>query len=657
MYRFRIPSPKQIGQAVSRFLLNSVGLFAKYLFKRMVSLVLMVSIPTILLFVFSVVMLDSMYNWTGGQLNLPGRDMTFATEKGQEVKERYIEVADKWKENLTEEEINEVYDNKVDFNWSILAAMEKIEHNFDDFSKLHPEKSYELMEPIYHFKDSQIIITTSCNGKSSTTVHDVRLLTEAYIYSGDYKFIYEWVTEISGGGGCTVETTYEKLVKREEKIDYKRLIAAMEYYKIPSPNINYQFVIFQAYGFERNLHDPLIPYLFPPSMTGVELATPIEVEEPSLVDGPVPVEVPEEAELLEGEEIIMTPYDWKSREQADAPDRTDLGTLPRRGGNKNWGTAAISKDNPYGLKVGMKIYVPSYGYAIIEETERNVWDDVLQGENGFESFMIDIAKEISDAADIVWSLFQPDKSEVLYLYIKTTPKEEDALGIKANYDLNAAKFNLNKYTEPDFGTGPYGAQEIYMLPNDFEIEIPPAMEQPAGTFFNGDGWRITSGWLDSEGRPSQHTGVDFGTPRGTKVLALYDGTATAQSPLWSTGNYVTLQYDAPVYVDGREKRLVLRYLHLSKYAPNMPIGKPIKVKRGDLIGYTGNSGYWDESQTRAVGVHLHLDLSFLNPGDSLLAKNRGRKRNPLEFMHILQIATGRIDLHDSQDKPIGGDDK
>lgn len=99
-----------------------------------------------------------------------------------------------------------------------------------------------------------------------------------------------------------------------------------------------------------------------------------------------------------------------------------------------------------------------------------------------------------------------------------------------------------------------------------------------------------------------HTGIDFTAPVGTPIYATGDGRVTA------------------VGVDGGYGRRVLinhgysyttLYGHMSRFA----VKQGQHVKRGDLIGYVGNTG-------TSTGPHLHYEVH----------KN-GRPVNPVNFMY------------------------
>ena len=100
-----------------------------------------------------------------------------------------------------------------------------------------------------------------------------------------------------------------------------------------------------------------------------------------------------------------------------------------------------------------------------------------------------------------------------------------------------------------------------------------------------------------------HYGMDFTAKRGT--------------PVYATGNGIVKRADNRSSGYGRHIRIdhgfgyVSLYAHLSKY--NVRRGQ--KVKRGDIIGYVGNTG-------RSAGPHLHYEILKDN-----------KKINPLNFYY------------------------
>lgn len=91
-----------------------------------------------------------------------------------------------------------------------------------------------------------------------------------------------------------------------------------------------------------------------------------------------------------------------------------------------------------------------------------------------------------------------------------------------------------------------------------------------------------------------HSGVDFGAPIGTPVYAMADGIVEGvgdtdiKCPRISYGRFILIKYD---------NGLASTYAHLSV----MTATAGQKVIRGQLVGYTGNTGY-------STGPHLHVSI-------------------------------------------------
>jgi len=110
----------------------------------------------------------------------------------------------------------------------------------------------------------------------------------------------------------------------------------------------------------------------------------------------------------------------------------------------------------------------------------------------------------------------------------------------------------------------------------------------------------TDGWVSSPfgkrispftGRLQRHKGVDIAARPGTPVIAPAAGVVSYSRFNGGFGKFVKLNHGYGY---------VTRYGHLSKFA--VKVGQ--KVKRGDIIGYVGNTGL-------STGPHLHYEI-FVN---------------------------------------------
>jgi murein DD-endopeptidase MepM/ murein hydrolase activator NlpD len=98
----------------------------------------------------------------------------------------------------------------------------------------------------------------------------------------------------------------------------------------------------------------------------------------------------------------------------------------------------------------------------------------------------------------------------------------------------------------------------------------------------------------------EHKGLDFAADHGTPVYATGDGVVAMA--------YFSGSYGNVIYLD-HQFDYESRYAHLSTFA----VTPGEKVKRGQLIGYVGNTGY-------SVAPHLHYEVLY-----------KGNHVNPINF--------------------------
>lgn len=129
--------------------------------------------------------------------------------------------------------------------------------------------------------------------------------------------------------------------------------------------------------------------------------------------------------------------------------------------------------------------------------------------------------------------------------------------------------------------------------------IQPVKNEDLSRMASGYGWR-TDPFTKAR---KMHWGMDFTAPRGTPVYASGDGEiARADQNAAGYGKHIRIDHGFGY---------ISLYAHLSKY--NVRVGQ--KVKRGDLIGFVGNTG-------RSQAPHLHYEI-FKN----------GSKVNPINFYY------------------------
>lgn len=129
--------------------------------------------------------------------------------------------------------------------------------------------------------------------------------------------------------------------------------------------------------------------------------------------------------------------------------------------------------------------------------------------------------------------------------------------------------------------------------------IQPVRNEDLTRMASGFGWR-TDPFTKAR---KMHKGMDFTAPRGTPIYASGDG-KVIRADNRSSG------YGKHIRIDHGYGYLSL-YAHLSKYN----VSKGQKVKRGDLIGFVGNTG-------RSEAPHLHYEVW-----------KDGEKINPINFYY------------------------
>ncbi|RLC52625.1 MAG: hypothetical protein DRZ79_00870 [Candidatus Cloacimonadota bacterium] len=126
----------------------------------------------------------------------------------------------------------------------------------------------------------------------------------------------------------------------------------------------------------------------------------------------------------------------------------------------------------------------------------------------------------------------------------------------------------------------------------------PSIYPTYGRISDGFGWRkhpITH-------KRSFHHGLDFANKIGTPIYATADGVVKKTGREKYFGRYIIINHKFGYQT---------KYAHLSKYI----VKKGQTVKRGQIIGFMGNSG-------RSTGAHLHYEVL-----------RYGRYRNPYKYLN------------------------
>lgn len=148
----------------------------------------------------------------------------------------------------------------------------------------------------------------------------------------------------------------------------------------------------------------------------------------------------------------------------------------------------------------------------------------------------------------------------------------------------------------------------------------PAIKPAQGRLSSGFGSRIHP--IYKIRRP--HQGIDISIPRGTPIYATGSGTVefSGGNPRTGFGRLVILNHGFS---------LKTYYAHLS----SVTVKKGQKIKRGDIIAYSGNTGV-------STAPHLHYEVHY-----------RGRPQDPaMYFLDDLDPVEYNIAIHSSdRDRP------
>jgi murein DD-endopeptidase MepM/ murein hydrolase activator NlpD len=129
--------------------------------------------------------------------------------------------------------------------------------------------------------------------------------------------------------------------------------------------------------------------------------------------------------------------------------------------------------------------------------------------------------------------------------------------------------------------------------------IQPVANEDLRRMASGYGWRTDPFTKTLK----MHHGMDFSAETGTAIYATGDGEVfRADTKSSGFGKHIRIDHGYGY---------ITIYAHLNDY--NVTVGQ--KVKRGDLIGYVGNTG-------RSQGPHLHYEVHL-----------NGKKLNPVNFYY------------------------
>jgi murein DD-endopeptidase MepM/ murein hydrolase activator NlpD len=126
---------------------------------------------------------------------------------------------------------------------------------------------------------------------------------------------------------------------------------------------------------------------------------------------------------------------------------------------------------------------------------------------------------------------------------------------------------------------------------------------------------ISDSWgAPRDGGERKHRGIDLFAPRGTQILAVADGIISYIGNQPKGGRCLWLATDQGVS---------FYYAHLERWAAGLFEG--MEVRKGDILGYVGNTG-------NAITTPPHLHFSILEGDESLnpypILRHSGRASEP-----------------------------
>lgn len=206
--------------------------------------------------------------------------------------------------------------------------------------------------------------------------------------------------------------------------------------------------------------------------------------------------------------------------------------------------------------------------------------------------------------DIVFEVAEDERGNVL----------ENGNLLFAAYNGEQSNGSWYRFTPSDTGR-----TEFYRL--DGSTDEPLLTRYPVGfTQINSGFGRRTH---PVTGRLHLHSGVDFRAPPGTPIYAAGDGVISRMG--WSEG------YGHQVRIKHKRGFMTV-YAHMSAYNEDLSPG--MTVKRGDIVGYVGESG-------TATGPHLHFEVrrdgKFLNPMTLDLPSGRSLAGSPEQLNSFRQV--------------------
>lgn len=265
-------------------------------------------------------------------------------------------------------------------------------------------------------------------------------------------------------------------------------------------------------------------------------------------------------------------------------------------GNKNFQKLALrlspikevivskTEDNGYQAELHEK-ELTKQTYVGVAEIQTSLYGSAAKA-NIPSSVIANMIRVYSWDVDFQRDIRRGDKVEVMYEVYETEDGEFAKYG-----DILYANLGLSGSEKPIYRFEMADGRVDYFEPNGHSIRK-TLMKTPV------DGARISSGFGMRHhpvlGYNKMHKGMDFAAPTGTPIYAAGDGVIDYYGRRGGYGNYIRIRHNGT---------LKTAYAHMHKYAKGM--GKGVRVKQGQVIGYVGTTG-------RSTGPHLHYEVLVNN---------------------------------------------
>lgn len=231
---------------------------------------------------------------------------------------------------------------------------------------------------------------------------------------------------------------------------------------------------------------------------------------------------------------------------------------------------------------GLELYESLYETALKQDIPRTVINDLVRVFGNDVDFQRRVAA--GDTFDAFYTSGEGEgRSDLLY----------------ASITLRDDTFKYYRFQAPDDSSIDF-YDENGRSTRRFLVRKPV----PVGEVTSGFGIRFHP--ILGYSRP--HTGVDWGAPIGTPIMASGGGTVLTAARDSSYGNRVEIQH---------ANGYITTYSHMSGFARGVSSG--VHVRQGQVIGYLGQTGL-------ATGPHLHYEVivngHFVDPMRVKLARTR-----------------------------------